>query len=250
MNGTEELKEAANEAGADLVGVADLGPFKTEGGLPPGLACERFSKAVSVAIHLDDAIVDTIRQAPTPAYARHYRAINAALDHLTARLVEWIVSRGFSACAIPASEILDEQNLLGRISHKAVARMAGIGWQGKSLLIVSPQYGPRIRLSTLLTDMPLASDKPLKNRCGACNKCARACPASAIKNIRTGDRYADRDDALHLDRCVKQTLAFKARTGINTRICGVCVKVCPYGRKRLGLADEGAAGGSAKHGNA
>ena len=49
-------------------------------------------------------------------------------------------------------------DLFGNISHKAVARTEGIGWQGKSLLIVSPQYGPRIRLATVLTDMPLEPD--------------------------------------------------------------------------------------------
>ncbi len=68
------------------------------------------------------------------------------------------------------------------ISHKAVARMAGLGWQGKSLLLINPEYGPRVRLVTILTDMPLTPDGPVKNRCGACLECVQACPASAIKN--------------------------------------------------------------------
>ena len=146
--------------------------------------------------------------------------------------MRWITARSFSAYAIPASQIVDESNLLGSISHKAVARLAGIGWQGKSLLIVSPQYGPRIRLSTLLTDMPLTFDKPLKNRCGTCNECAKACPASAIKNIRTADRYATREDALHFRRCVEQTRRFKASLGINAQLCGICVRVCPFGSRK------------------
>ncbi len=231
MERTEELKATAREAGADVVGVADLGPFKAEGTMLPPQALDQFTNAVSVAVHLDDAIVDSIEGAPTPAYARHYCAVNARLDRITAQLAKWVASRGFSACGIAASQIVDESNLLGRISHKAVARLAGLGWQGKSLLIVSPQYGPRIRLSTLLTDMPLTFDKPLKNRCGTCKECAKACPASAIKNIRTEDRYGERDDALHFSRCVQQTLEFKARPGINAQLCGVCVKVCPFGRR-------------------
>ena len=157
--------------------------------------------------------------------------VNASLDRITAQLAEWITARGSSAHAIPASQSVDETHLLGSISHKAVARLAGIGWQGKSLLIVSPQYGPRIRLSTVLTDMALTFDKPLRNRCGTCNECTKACPASAIMNIRTEDRYANREEALHFSRCVEQTLAFKARPGIGYSICGVCVKVCPFGRR-------------------
>jgi epoxyqueuosine reductase QueG len=231
MEQTEELKVAAREAGADLVGVADLGPFKAEQCVLPANILERFTKAVSIAIHLADAIVDGIDRAPTPDYARHYREVNAALDTVTARLVKWINQRGFSAFGVPASQIVDNTNLLGSISHKAVARMAGIGWQGKSLLIVSPQYGPRIRLSTLLTDMPLSADTPLKNRCGTCAECTKACPASAIKNVGTNDRYESREDALCLGRCVEQTLRFKACPDIGAQVCGVCVKVCPFGKR-------------------
>ena len=213
------------------MGVADLGPCKAgETRLPP-LAFERFTKAVSVAVHLDDTIIESIEEAPTPLYAQHYRTVNATLDGLTAELVKWITARGFSAYAVPASQIVDERNLLGSISHKAVARLAGIGWQGKSLLIVSPQYGPRIRLSTLLTDMPLSCDKPVKNRCGTCKECTKACPASAIKNVRTEDRYANREEALHFNRCVEQTRRFKARLGIEAQICGVCIRACPFGRR-------------------
>jgi epoxyqueuosine reductase QueG len=231
MEHTEELKAAARKAGADLVGVADLRPFKAGGSVLPPNMLERFTNAVSIAIHLDDAIIDGIDCAPTPDYARHYRAVNATLDAVTAQLGKWTNERGFSALAIPASQIVDETDLLGSISHKAVARMAGIGWQGKSLLIVSPQYGPRIRLSTLLTDMPLSTGTPLKNRCGTCGKCTKACPASAIKNIGTKDRYETREDALWFSQCVKQTLQFKARPGIGTSICGVCVRVCPFGKR-------------------
>ncbi len=232
MKHTEALKAAARKAGADLVGVADLGPFKGEGFAPSPNILERFTYAVSIAIHLDDAIVDGIDGAPTLDYARHYRAVNAALDAVTAQLEQWTHEQGFSALAIPASQIVDETNLLGSISHKAVARMAGIGWQGKSLLIVSPQYGPRIRLSTLLTDMPLSADGPLKNRCGRCGKCTKACPASAIKNVRIKDRYESREEALCFSRCVKQAFEFKSRPGIGSPICGVCVRVCPFGKFR------------------
>jgi epoxyqueuosine reductase QueG len=231
MEWTNELKEAARTAGADLVGITDLEPFRADG-LRLGPDYDRFTKALSVAIHLDDGIVDTIDGAPTAVYARHYREVNARLDRLTGTLVDWITARGFSARAVPASETLDKENLLGLISHKAVARMAGIGWQGKSLLIVSREYGPRIRLATLLTDMPLTRDNPAKNRCGSCRACVVACPAAAIRNVGTKDRYADREEALFFSRCVAQTLLFKARPDIGVTICGVCVQVCPFGRKK------------------
>ena len=235
---TEQLKTTAKAAGADLVGVADFGPFHEGGSTRRSHGLHRFTRAVSVAVALDSLIVDGIHGAPTPDYVRHYHAVNSKLDIITAELAKWIASQGFFACPIPASHIVDENNLLGSISHKAVARMAGIGWQGKSLLIVNPRYGPRIRLSTLLTDMPLACDEPLKNRCGTCQQCAKACPASAIKNVPTESHYQSREEALDLQRCLAQTLRFKSRPGIGTRICGVCVKVCPFGLRRACQAQE------------
>jgi epoxyqueuosine reductase QueG len=232
MQQTQELKEVAQEAGCDLVGIADLRPFKSERAAVPPDLLNRFTSAVSVAVHLDDAIVDSIEDSPTPAYAQHYRMVNTTLDAIIGRLAKWIESRGHAAHAIPASQVVDAGSLLGAVSHKAVARLAGIGWQGKSLLIISPQFGPRLRLATVLTDMPLASDKPLKNRCGSCGRCAQACPAAAIRNIGTRDRYGSREDALYLDRCVGQTLRFKAKPEIGAQICGVCVRVCPFGNQR------------------
>jgi epoxyqueuosine reductase QueG len=226
-----KLKAAAIAAGADLVGVADLEPFKAERQTLSAAFMRPFTRAVSLAIRLDDAVIDAIVQAPTTDYARHYRGVNARLDRASSQLADWIKGRGYAAAALPASSIVDEKNLLGGISHRAAARMAGIGWQGKSLLIVSPQFGPRIRLTTLLTNLPCRVDMPLKNRCGSCAACATACPAAAIKNVRTSDRYATRDEALYLERCARQTMLFKQQREIGASICGVCVAVCPFGTR-------------------
>jgi epoxyqueuosine reductase len=229
-----DIRKHCIRSGADLAGIADLEPFKQGGTVLPQELLEPYNVALSIAIRLEDSTIEDILDGPTPAYAEHYRAVNAALDRITAGIVQWMAERGFAAKAIPASSIVDEVNLLGNISHKAVARMAGIGWQGKSLLIVSPEFGPRIRLATVLTDMPLAADRPLKQRCGTCSKCAGACPAAAIKNISSDRGYESRDAALFFERCANKTREFKALPGIGARICGVCVKVCPFGKKRKG----------------
>lgn len=228
---TSDIKSFCKSSGADLVGIADLEPFKNGWVVLPENLLKPYNFAISIAMHLDDNIVNAINDRPTPEYAQHYKKVNASLDRITSQLVQFIINRGFTATAIPASHIVDETNLLGNISHKAVARMAGIGWQGKNLLIVSPAYGSRIRLATVLTDMPLIPDKPLKNRCGKCSKCAEACPASAIKNVNTETHYESRDAAIHLDRCYRRLCGFKANPEIAATICGVCIKVCPFGRK-------------------
>jgi len=229
---TTALKDYCKTLGADCAGVADLGPFKQGWVVLPEDLLTPYTRAVSVAKRLDNEIMNLLTNGPTVEYAGHYREVNGVLDGITAGIVAWIERQGHQAKAVPASFITDETNLLGNISHKAVARMAGIGWQGKSLLIVNPQYGPRIRLATVLTDMPLLPDQPLKNQCGACAECSKACPAQAIKNVSTTDRHKDRNEALHFSLCAEQTLRNKAMPGIGARICGICVKVCPFGRKQ------------------
>lgn len=109
--------------------------------------------------------------------------------------------------------------------------MAGLGWQGKSLLLVNPLYGPRIRLATVLTDAPLTTDKPIANGCGECTLCMDACPAGAIKGVGTDSHYESREEALYFSRCVEKLVReFSAIPSIDAPICGICIKACPFGR--------------------
>lgn len=65
--------------------------------------------------------------------------------------------------------------------HKTVAVCAGIGWIGKSALLVTPEFGSAVRLTSVLTDAPLTVDKIIeKSPCEKCNVCKEACPAHAI----------------------------------------------------------------------
>jgi hypothetical protein len=128
MSYSTEAKTLALASGATCVGIADLAPFKQGWKVVPAELLAPFTRAISVAIRLDDATIDAIDGGPTVAYAEHYRAINAALDRVTGDLGKWITGKSFRADAIPASFVADGEELLGNISHKAVARMAGRGW--------------------------------------------------------------------------------------------------------------------------
>ena len=231
MTRTAELLSFIRAAGANLAGIADLTPLKQ--GLPviPPDLLAPYRYAVSIAVRLDSRIIDVITDGPTQAYAEHCRDLNAKLNDLTARIAAWITDKGHAARAIPASQSVDEGRLLGNVSHKAVAITAGLGWQGKSLLLVTPQHGPRVRLATVLTDMPLEPGAPVRNRCGTCRECTNACPAGAIRNVSTDHHYARREDAIELSKCHAKLLEFKARPEIGYTFCGVCIAACPFGKK-------------------
>ncbi len=236
-----ELERAARGWGASALRVADTGllaGIETE----PGDLLAGFPRAVSIGVRLSDGIMDAIVDRPTPLYSSHYSRVNAVLDDIAVRTANLLQAGGARALPIPASQILDSERWTSYISHKAVAVAAGLGWQGKSLLLVSPDFGPRLRLVTVLTDAPLAPDAPLKNRCGSCTKCRDACPSGAIRGVNTERHYASREEALDFQKCVTQVRdVFGELPHVAGLICGVCVAVCPWG-KRAGRGRAGAGG--------
>jgi epoxyqueuosine reductase len=227
---TKEIKGKIKNLGADLVGVADTEPLKPLRLYPPDLL-DSFTRAISIALRLPSAVFEQIIDRPTPLYFSVYQSANRILDEIAFRTTNILQRDGFNGLPIPASQVLDRENWYGAISHKAVGRMAGLGWQGKSLLLVNPDYGPRIRFATILTDAPLDKDGPIENRCGECTLCTDACPVGAIKGVGTKDNYKSREEALYFPRCVeKLTVEFSKLPNVGNAICGICIKVCPFGR--------------------
>jgi epoxyqueuosine reductase QueG len=223
------LKDGVRGLGADLVGIADLEPFREERSIPEDLVAP-FKRAVSMGVRVPLAVFGTVSDRPSPHYAAVYATVNRRLDEIALDTAALLQDRGFRALPVPASQILDKGSWRGALSHKAVARMAGLGWQGKSLLLVTAEFGPRVRLVTVLTDAPLEADRPIRNRCGECTACRDACPAGAIRGVSTQSRYASRNEALRFDRCrEKLTEEFASMPYIGVPICGICIKVCPFG---------------------
>lgn len=233
---TDELKNLIKSLVTEIIGIGDLSMYNLDDNSPiERNFFEKFKFGISVGIKLNDEIIEQIDDKPTVAYAELYRDINKKLDEIAERVKNWIENKGFKAYIIPASKLVDEKDLKGELSHKVVARLAGVGWQGKSLLIINPEFGPRFRMVTILTDMVLKPDSPIENRCGDCEACKTACPAFAIKGVRLLDKeyYKFREEAVDLEKCFKKLCEFKTMDGINATVCGVCIKVCPWGKKSV-----------------
>lgn len=229
---TQTVKQWIREKGADLVGIADLEPLRELEFIEPAGLLDPFNRAISIAIQLPVAAFEMISDQPTPIYSNIYNTANRLLDELAFKTAVALQKEGYQSMPVPASQLLDWDRLYGAISHKAVARIAGLGWQGKNLLLITPDYGSRVRLVTVLTDAPLQTDSPMKNKCGKCMQCRDACPVGAIKGISTKDNYSTRDEALYLDRCSRKLIEeFAKLEGIGSPICGICIKACPYGKK-------------------
>ena len=213
-----KLKELAETLGSDLVGFCqfDSPPIKE---LPTHLY------GVSVAVKLSDAILQTIENAPSFVYFQHYRTANALLDQITFRLAREIEKTGFSALPVAASQSLGKQNpYYGVVPHKTAAVLSGLGFVGKSGLFLSEKYGSKLRLGTIITDMPLSNVLPIiENGCGNCHACQSACPAGAIYGTLPTTDGERNFDAEKCSRYMKEHFQDIGRGSV----CGICIKVCP-----------------------
>jgi len=222
---TEKIKTLCHQWGGSLFGVADLRSFKREEILLPPSLMDKLSYGISVGFHLSDAILEEILNQPTPLYFHHYQRVNILLDTVGLMVTSAIQDLGYQAMSIPASQIVDWKTQKGHLSHKHVASAAGLGWIGRNNLLVNEEFGSRIRLATVLTDLPLVISPPSIKDCGSCLDCLSVCPAGAIK-VR-------QEEFDHL-RCYEQLRTFAKTLHFSHNICGVCVKACRGQERRKG----------------
>ncbi len=115
-------------------------------------------------------------------------------------------------------------------THKVAATSAGLGWIGKNGLLISPEFGPRLSLATVLTDAPLEAGTPMEfSKCGDCRLCLEFCPSEAI----VGGYWSRKEPFVELvrkEKCASHKKNAKALDGKPN--CGLCINICPYGRKK------------------
>jgi epoxyqueuosine reductase QueG len=220
--------------GARFFGVADLSVAQEAIVAQGGEFLATFPRAISVGIALMDSIVDELPRHKEPVIARTYdyliyNVVNQSLDRIALRVSAALEEQGYRTLPVPTSQRVDDENLMGLFSHKLAAHLAGLGWIGKNCLLITPEVGPRVRWTTILTDAPLEAGSPLSNRCGDCRLCVEACSSQAFTG-RPFDPQEPREARFDAHHCEEYRNHLRDEvTGVRT--CGMCVYVCPYGRK-------------------
>jgi len=111
---------------------------------------------------------------------------------------------------------------------------AGLGEFGRHNMVITPEFGPRVRFSKIFTDLPLVNDAPIKfgvrEFCDICDRCSSACPPRAISADGPTDKIPNRSNMtgvrkwqLDAEKC------FKYWTNIASD-CGICIRVCPFNK--------------------
>jgi len=226
---TESLDSIIEGVEADIVGVVSLDDWKDtplrDGAqkLLPGaksivvLAMEMFTETVSQAT--SKAFVGDI--ALRDLYLANSNVIDGLLDWEGYKLVKELHAKGYKGLLLPAGGApYDARFLEGPLSYKHIARAAGMGILGWNSLLLTPDYGARVRLASILTDAPFTGSAPLTMespciRCGGA--CIKVCPAKAIAKPK------DRED-YHIDKYACSS--YYTASGM----CAECLRVCPAGR--------------------
>ncbi len=228
------MEHLARSLGACCFGVADLksaNEFIVKQGRD---FLNEFPRAISVGFRLLDSIVDQLYLHHNPmavaTYIYHiYHVVNPRLDRIALEIARILQEQKYKAYVVPSSQMVSVERLEGLLSHKLAAHLAGIGWIGKSALLITPESGPRVRWVTILTDAPLTTGEPMDSRCGKCTICIEGCPVGAFSGVDFGSSKS-RGDLMDAHKCY-QYCKRREKT-IGTYGCGMCVYVCPYGRAK------------------
>jgi len=224
-----QIESRLVSAGASLVGFADISSLSAE-------VRGEMAFAVSIAAALDVSVVSEISEGPTQRYYEEYTRANEFLAELCGTTVDYLKSRGHRAKAIdPTVRIFGSavKTLSTPLPHKTVATRAGLGWIGKSALLITKTYGPALRLATVLTDAPLEIGDPVDDsHCGQCTECVDRCPATAIvgRNWAVG---AERQAIYDAHACCATAMNLAGKKGIPATICGICIHACPWMQKYI-----------------
>ena len=248
----QAVKEAAKQAGFDVVGIASADVFRERGetakervteGLMDGLPWfteERVERGMDPATMLSGA-----RSIISLALSHHYGdAAEPADTQPRGRIAKYawgedyhrVFARKVRAFIETLPEVTGDRDIgtrwytdTGPMLDRAVAERAGVGWFGKNTNILTSQ-GSWMLLAQVITTLDLPPDEPLKKTCGACNICVEACPTGAIVAPYVLDNT----------KCISY-LTIENRGPIPRELrpligdwifgCDICQDVCPVNRK-------------------
>ena len=192
---SKQVKSQAKQLGADLVGIADgkvmdeNPPYPEDPRVPSDITDHDADRVIVLAKRINVGSSRINKWDERHKYYNDELTITA-LEETSLELVLWLENNGYPALIVPPTHVdpwrydgNPEEHLSPLLSLNHAAVEAGIGTLGLNLQLLTPEFGPRVMLSAILTSAPIVPDKPLKaGLCVGpeCGRCLSACPGDVI----------------------------------------------------------------------
>ena len=221
--GQEFFQEMESKLGIELMGVASIEASPTRelkdraASLLPGVR-----SVIVLGKEIYKEVVALLEPSKRAGEAERGALLGPHSDYLNGRLNKGIYDlgdlfrkEGYRSLPLPAVGCpIDQRYLTALFSYKHAAQLSGLGTIGRHSMLITPHYGPRVRLACLLTEISLeASPVVQKDYCIDCDACIRACPAKALEVPGQGEAYS-------MNKFSCQTYRQAGFT------CSICMKVC------------------------
>jgi len=190
---------------------------------------------ISIAVALEPEIIRKIIDGPDLEYFLEYKRANELLNLLGGKVSRFLEEEGYRAEWFSATNTdIDWDTLSTRLPHKTVATRAGLGWIGKCALLITPEYGSAVRITSVLTDAELPAGTPkIRSECGDCHACVDICPGNAVTGVEW-EAGMSRDLLYDPFKCREVAQRWqREREGITENICGMCIAACPWTQNNL-----------------
>ena len=225
----KEVKHAARMLGADLVGITGYDERwmythaysrDREAEKPQEVPAD-LGNVIVIAQSMD---LDVLQTAPSALSGTATGATYSRDTIVLLAIAQYVTNLGYRAVAS-----MNDSALVIPLAIKA-----GLGEYGRHGLLITREFGPRVRIGKVFTDMPLARDRPVRfgvrEVCDICRACTDGCPARAIDGGEPSRVVHNRSNIQGIRKWTTDAeKCFRFWANQNTD-CSICVRVCPYNR--------------------
>ncbi len=225
---SREIEEFLKSKGAEVVGFASLEGIKN---VP-----KEYPNSILIGIPIEKEALKTIYTDDQSKYVESMKSLALKLNDIVLEGEDYIKENmNYNALAMSRERVAkDFEGLASKIPHKTTGTRSGLGWIGRCALLISPKYGAALRLSTILTDMPIKTGTPIDDSlCDDCTECQDVCPVDAINEVKW-DSKKERDEYFNAEKCFEFIKKEMQRTH-GKSLCAKCGLACPYTKEYLGI---------------
>lgn len=226
---TSELKRASKFLGADAVGICEFDER--------WVYTHNYSRQKLTDKPMD--LPDDLQNVVVIVNEMHHQTIETVPSALSGAAT----GQGYSKDIIA---VLSITQYIRNLGYRAVASLndtalsiplaiqAGLGQYGRHGLLITPEFGPRVRIAKIFTDLPLVPDEPIDfgvtDTCNVCRRCSDGCPIRAIPSDEPSFEQLDISNHKGIKKwTVDAKKCFKFWTNQGTD-CSICIRVCPYNK--------------------